>query len=126
MNTTDRSTYLWYSLNNNGHTDLPTYRHITESYILTHTIRLYNIKNDLSPQTPQTTDCCYVGAAALVHFRLGRPSPPAGGFNRYQTKSDVSDKMRRIRQNTVQALYDIKQHQTSRNEIDQKYRIGTE
>ena len=78
-----------------------------QSCILTHTIRLYNIKNDLSPQTPQTTDCCYVGAAALVHFRLGRPSPPAGGFNKYQTKSDVSDKMRCIRQNTVQALYDI-------------------
>ena len=65
-----------------------THRHITESYILTHTIRLYNIKNDLSPQTPQTTDCCYVGAAALVHFRLGRPSPPAGaliGIRRNQT-----------------------------------------
>ena len=34
----------------------------------------------LNPQTPQATVCCYVAAAALVHFRLGRPGPPARGF----------------------------------------------
>ena len=36
--------------------------------------------SNLKPETPQATICCYAGAAALVHFRLGRPGPPARGF----------------------------------------------
>ena len=36
---------------------------------------------ELNPQTPQATVCCYVGAAALVHFRSGRLGPQARGFN---------------------------------------------
>ena len=36
----------------------------------------------LQPQTPQATVCCNVGAAALVHFRLGRPGPPARSFKK--------------------------------------------
>ena len=31
-------------------------------------------------ESQQATICCYVGAAAMVHFRLGRPGPPAKGF----------------------------------------------
>ena len=33
----------------------------------------------LNSQSPQATVCCYVGAAALVHFRPGRPCLPARG-----------------------------------------------
>ena len=38
------------------------------------------LKIALNPQNPQATVSCYVGAAALVHFRPGRPGPPARGF----------------------------------------------
>ena len=34
----------------------------------------------LNPQSPQATVCCYVGAAALVHFRPGGPGLPDRGF----------------------------------------------
>ena len=36
--------------------------------------------NTCKPPNPQATVCCYVGAAALVHFRPGRPGLPAWGF----------------------------------------------
>ena len=41
------------------------------------TTRKQNKKVRLTPQSPQATVCCYVGASAAVHFRPGRPGLPA-------------------------------------------------
>ena len=44
----------------------------------------------LNPQSPQATVCCYVSAAALVHFRPGGLGLPNRGFNHYLMTLSVS------------------------------------
>ena len=44
-------------------------------------VTLAYMQSFISMVSPQATVCCYVGAAAVVHFRPGRPGLLDRGFN---------------------------------------------